>query len=278
MNQSELFKTSTFEHQSRFAPRLLSLGIHVSLVGLALVPWVSNRPRPSKLTETAVALRLVAPMQQPGRTGGGGGGKRQPTPASRGVLPRAAEKQFVPPDPEPSKNPNPELTMEPTLVAPQLASLRPVPLLNIGDPNGVISAPSSGMGGGGGIGDNGDGRGIGNEEGAGAGPGSKSGCCGNGAEGTFTVGGDVSAPTVVYRVDPEYSEAARKARYEGTVVLQAVVRKDGRVDVLHLVRSLGYGLDQNAMDALKQWRFRPAMKGSTPVDATVNIEVRFSLR
>jgi len=82
----------------------------------------------------------------------------------------------------------------------------------------------------------------------------------------------------VYRVEPEYSEEARKARYEGTVVLEAVVRRDGKIDVVHLVRSLGFGLDQNAIDALKKWRFRPATKGGAPVDSIVSVEVRFNLR
>jgi protein TonB len=62
------------------------------------------------------------------------------------------------------------------------------------------------------------------------------------------------------------------------VVLQAIIRRDGRVDVLNLVRSLGFGLGQNAIEALKQWRFRPATKDGQAVDSTINIEVRFNLR
>jgi TonB family protein len=83
---------------------------------------------------------------------------------------------------------------------------------------------------------------------------------------------------VVYRVEPEYSEEARRARYEGTVVFEAVIRRDGSIDVVRLVRSLGFGLDQNAIRALKEWRFRPATKSGVPVDVTMNVEVRFNLR
>jgi TonB family protein len=79
-------------------------------------------------------------------------------------------------------------------------------------------------------------------------------------------------------VEPVYSEEARKARYEGTVVLEALVRKDGKVDVVHLLRSLGFGLDQNAIEALKRWRFRPGTKNGMPVDVTVNVEVTFNIR
>jgi TonB family protein len=260
-------------------PRLLSVAIHAALVGLALIPWASSLPARPAARETAIVLALPAdiitpPVQLPGRMqGGGGGGKHELTPASRGVLPRAADKQFVPPDPEPPKNPDPSLIVEPTIVAPQLA-LRPINLLNIGDPNGVASPPSSGTGTGGGIGNNGNGRGVGDGNGPGAGKGDGGGCC----DGVYQVGGGVTSPTVVSRVEPEYSEDARKARYQGTVLLEAIIRKDGRIDTIRLLRSLGFGLDQNAIDALKQWRFRPGMKNGKPVDVTINIAVSFNLR
>src|SRR5262249_13894051 len=248
--QLRLFEAATQISQSqswftaRFGtPRLISIGIHATLVALALIPWTSTLQVRPKVRETTVVLYTPTDMSMkrlslPSRMqGGGGGGKRQPTPASRGILPRGADKQLVPPDPEPPKNLDPTLMVEPTIVAPQLATLRPLNLLNLGDPNGIVGPPSSGPGAGGGIG-NGNGRGDGNGDGPGAINGTGGGCC----DGAYHVGGDVSIPTVVYRVEPEYSEEARKARYQGTVVLEAVVRKDGRVDVLHLVRSLGFGL------------------------------------
>jgi TonB family protein len=159
-------------------------------------------------------------------------------------------------------------------VAPQLANLPQINLLsNIGDPNGIAGPPSAGPGQGGGIG-TGQGRGVGEGKGPGAGPGEGGGAGG----GVFRVGGGVSPPSVVSRVEPQYSEEARKARYQGTVVLEAIVRKDGTVDILRVVRSLGFGLDENAIQALKQWRFRPGMKGGIAVDVALNIEVNFNLR
>jgi protein TonB len=282
--QQELFGAATQVSQSqswltaRFgAPRLLSIGIHCLLVSIALIPWVSTAGVHPKFTETTIALytpvQLTKPLPLPSHAGGGGGGgKHERTPASRGVLPRGADKQLVPPDPNPPKNPDPTLIVESTIVAPQLA-LRRVDLLNIGDPNGVVSPPSSGPGMDGGIGP-GKGHGVGKGDGPGGIDGTGGGCC----DGAYHIGGDVTAPTVVYRVDPEYSEEARRARHEGTVVLEAVVRKDGTVDVVHLVRSLGFGLDQNAIEALKVWRFRPGMRNGVPVDVTLNIEVRFNIR
>jgi TonB family protein len=260
-------------------PRMLSLFIHVALVILALVPWATSFPKTPQSTETAVMVfrpvNLILPvLPDTDKSGGGGGGGRKTlAPPSLGKLPKAADKQFVPPDPEPPKNPDPKLIVEPTVVAPQLAQIPQINLLNIGDPNGVVGPPSAGPGVGGGIG-NGQGRGIGEGNGPGVGPGSGGGTGG----GVFHVGGGVTPPTVLQRVEPQYSEEARKARYQGTVVLEAIVRRDGTVDIQRVVRSLGFGLDENAIQALKQWRFRPGMRNGVPVDVSLNIEVNFNLR
>lgn len=88
----------------------------------------------------------------------------------------------------------------------------------------------------------------------------------------------MTSPVVIYRVEPQYSEEARRARYQGTVVLQAIVRKDGTIDIVRIIRSLGFGLDEKAIEALKQWRFRPGMRNAEPVDVSLNIEVNFNLR
>jgi len=260
-------------------PRLLSVGVHVAIVGLALVPWATSFPKAPKINETAVVVytpqNLVLPVmpQKEQSGGGGGGGHKTLTPPSLGKLPRAADKQLVPPDPEPPKNPDPTLIVEPTVVAPQLARLPQINLLNLGDPNGVVGPPSAGPGVGGGIG-TGQGRGVGEGKGPGVGPGEGGGTGG----GVFRVGGGVSPPSVITRVEPQYSEEARKARYQGTVVLEAIVRRDGTVDIQRVVRSLGFGLDENAIQALKQWRFRPGTRNGVPVDVSLNIEVNFNLR
>jgi TonB family protein len=260
-------------------PKLLSVFAHVGIVILALVPWATSLPKAPKINETAVVVytpqNMVLPVmpQKEESGGGGGGGRKTLTPPSKGRLPRAADKQIVPPDPEPPKNPDPKLIVEPTVVAPQLASLPQINLLNLGDPNGAVGAPSAGPGVGGGIG-TGQGRGVGEGKGPGVGPGEGGGTGG----GVFRVGGGVSPPTVVSRVEPQYSEEARKARYQGTVVLEAIVRRDGTVDIQRVVRSLGFGLDENAIQALKQWRFRPGTRNGVPVDVSLNIEVNFNLR
>jgi protein TonB len=260
-------------------PKLISVSIHGLVVLLALVPWATSVPKTAKVNETAVLVytpqNLILPLtpDQNKSGGGGGGGRKTVTPPSLGKLPRATDKQIVPPDPEPPKNPDPKLIVEPTVVAPQLAQLPQINLLNLGDPNGVPGPPSAGPGVGGGIG-TGQGRGVGEGKGPGVGPGEGGG---NGG-GPFRVGGGVTPPTILSRVEPQYSEEARKARYQGTVVLEAVVKKDGTVDILRVVRSLGFGLDENAIQALKQWRFKPGMRNGIPVDVALNIEVNFNLR
>lgn len=265
--------------QKNGVPRLLSVGLHLGALSLALVPWAASGPKVPPITETAVMvytpLNLVLPLTPDRREsgGGGGGGRQTIKPPSLGRLPKAADKQFVPPDPEPPKNPDPSLIVEPTVVAPTLAQLPRINLLNIGDPNGVPGPPSAGPGIGSGIG-TGQGRGVGEGKGPGVGPGEGGGTGG----GVFRVGGGVTPPTVVQRVEPQYSEEARKARYQGTVVLEAIVRRDGSIDIVRVVRSLGFGLDENAMQALRQWRFRPGMRNGIAVDVSLNIEVNFNLR
>ena len=90
--------------------------------------------------------------------------------------------------------------------------------------------------------------------------------------------GEVTPPTVLSRIEPVYSEAARKAILEGTVELSAIIRKDGSIEGVKVLRGLGLGLDESAVRALRNWRFRPGMKDGSPVDLRINIEVTFSLR
>ncbi len=96
-------------------------------------------------------------------------------------------------------------------------------------------------------------------------------------EGVYRVGGPVSAPGLVYTPNPEYSKAARDAKYEGTCVLMLIVDANGCPRDVKVARTLGLGLDDKAVEAVKQWRFRPAMKDGKPVAVPVNVEVHFRL-
>lgn len=274
LDVEELFK------DYKIRSRSVWLSVLVHLTALAAVLFLPSLFMGQTTKATASETRIVLldtsklvlnlPLKpKPGKSGGGGGGgRREPTPASLGRLPRAADRQLTPPVPK-VVNLNPILSVEPTIVVPQLAQLPTVNLPNYGDPLGIPGPPSSGPGTGGGIG-----TGTGGGVGPGKGPGEGGGIGG----GVFHVGGGVSAPTIIYRVEPLYSEEARKARYQGVVVLSAIVRKDGTLEILKVVRGLGLGLDESAIQALRQWKFRPGMKAGVPVDVALNVEVSFTLR
>jgi TonB family protein len=98
-----------------------------------------------------------------------------------------------------------------------------------------------------------------------------------GPDGIYSAGGGVSQPAVIQRVAPIYSEEARKAKYSGTVTLGVIVDAEGKARDIHVVRSLGMGLDEKAIEAVKKWKFRPAMKDGQPVPVRAMIEVNFRL-
>ena len=256
-------------------PRLLSVVVHAALVALALTPWAKPlKQLPKGIINIALYApnRLVFPAND--KPGGGGGGRHALGPPSLGKLPRAADKQLAPPDPEPPKNIDPTLVVEPSVVAPQLPALPHLNLLNIGDPDGIAGPASGGPGTGYGIGP-GDGHGIGGDKGPGVGPGDDSGGYSNRR---LRITGEISNPVLITQVLPEYSEEARKARYQGRVVLDTTILEDGSVQVVRVVRGIGFGLDEKAITAVLQWRFKPARKDGKPVPVALNVEVNFNLR
>jgi TonB family protein len=165
------------------------------------------------------------------------------------------------------------LAVETTVLVPQLANLVPLPNVPFGDPTGVVGPLSAGPGRGGGIG-TGEGTGIGPGRGGGVGPGEGGGIGG----GVFNVGGGVTEPRLVSQVQPEYSDDGRKARIQGTVEVLIIVNADGTVRFDSVRKSLGYGLDQKAIDAVKKWKFRAGMKDGKPVATYVSVLINFSLR
>jgi TonB family protein len=99
-----------------------------------------------------------------------------------------------------------------------------------------------------------------------------------GGEPIYTVGGGVSAPQPTSTVLPEYSDDGRKARVQGIVELVIVVKADGTVDFKNVKKSLGYGLDQKAIDAVKKWKYLPGQKDGVPVATLITVSINFSLR
>ena len=250
---------------------VVSTGFQVLVVAAAF--WVFSIPAVQKtmLRGAAVFLPDLAPADVKINKGGGGGGNRSPLPASKGALPKVAPRQFTPPSAV-IQNPNPKLTMDPTILAPPEVQMPNVNMSQYGDPLAKLGPPSNGPGYGGGIG-SGHGGGVGPCGGGGYGPGSDGGFGG----GAFKVGNGVTAPIVLYKKDPEYSEEARKAKYQGTVVLYIEVDPSGRAVNPKVVRSLGLGLDEKALEAVRQWKFKPGYKDGRPVTVAATIEVNFRL-
>ena len=222
-----------------------------------------------------VAPSLDSPVMKPAPTqagGGGGGGDRDKFQAPKGNIPKPAMEQITPPAIV-VRNDHPKLPVQPTVVMPpevKMAMNAP----NLGNPTAAMPSgpPSNGTGSGGGIG-SGSGGGIG----VGSGPGVGEGRGGGIGGGVFRVGGGVSAPKVTYQPDPEYSEEARKAKYQGVCVLCLIVGPDGKPRDVKVARSLGLGLDEKAIEAVNQWKFEAAQKDGKPVAVAINVEVTFRL-
>lgn len=252
--------------------RYYSVAFHVFL--LVLLLFVFTTPAVQKAIKESV--NLIDPNLRPfipekpklnASSGGGGGGDRSITPVSKGQLPKP-KKTFVPP--MIVKNEHPKLQMDPSLINPPETLQNNLP--NWGDPLAKLGVASNGIGSGAGMG-SGNGGGIGSGNGAGFGPGSGGGFGG----GAFKVGGGVSAPAVIFKVDPEYSEEARKAKYSGEVMLSVVVDSEGHARNVKVVKSLGMGLDEKAIEAVEKWRFKPGMKDGHPVNVMATIQVNFRL-
>lgn len=204
--------------------------------------------------------------------GGGGGGDHEKIEAPKGRLPKAAPQQITPPSIV-VRNEHPKLAVEPTVVAPpqiQMSSAMP----NIGNPAApaMPTVASNGSGSGAGIG-SGTGGGIGK----GAGPGVGEGHGGGVGGGAYRVGGSVLAPRALSTPDPEYTEQARESKLQGMCVLRLVVGADGKPRDIHVVRSLGMGLDEKAVAAVSQWAFAPATKDGLPVPVQISVQVSFRL-
>jgi protein TonB len=217
-------------------------------------------------------------LSQPGPGGGGGGGgNKTPEPPRKAEAP-GPDKITVPvtkppkvENPEPPKDvPNPPVTIP---AQPMAASIETLPGAISNAP--TLPSASQGAGSGGGAG-TGTGTGVGPGQGSGYGPGSGGGTGG----GVYHPGNGVTQPTLIKEVKPTYTGEAMRAKIQGMVTMEAVVMPDGSVGQVKITRSLDdrFGLDQEAVATVKQWRFRPGMRLGVPVPVLVEIEMQFTLR
>ncbi len=257
----------------------VSLLVHAVVLLLLAIPFTSQEtqaepqgPLELVVTNDIAPYKVTMPAATKKAGGGGGGGSRNPKPPSKGRLPKfSLEAQLTPPAAV-IRNENPKLAAEPTVVLPPNIQIENPNMPNYGDPLADSLVASGGPGTGSGIG-TGAGGGVGSGQGPGVGPGWGGGYGG----GVFRIGGNVSKPLCLYCPDPEYSEEARKAKYQGTVVLWAIVDAQGRARNIRVQKSLGMGLDEEAVRAVQNWRFKPAERGGKPVPVYMTIEVNFTL-
>ena len=251
---------------------------HVIVIGLIIGGTILGRRLVTKVeAKPQIETKLLDPgdyLLKPAKTqagGGGGGGDRDVLQASKGRLPKFSMQQITPPAAV-IRNPNPKLAVEPTVVVPPDIKVAMLNMPNLGDPKSSAVIPSNGTGSGSGIG-SGSGGGVGSGTGPGVGPGEGGGMGG----GIFRPGKGVTPPRVIYQTDPEFSEEARKAKYQGTCVLGLVVDANGRPTAIRVLSALGMGLDEKAIESVKNWKFEPGKKDGHDVAVEIAVEVDFHL-
>jgi len=280
-----LFRPASSTHPARGYPVAASGGVHAAVLGAIVLATTFGLTKPlARVTQDDHRdLGLVYLISPGPGGGGGGGGHKEPAPPPkaerkdasllRSPLPMRKPPAIVDPPPVVRHvDPKPEPQVAAPIVA---ASNDPRDRAGIPwtPPPPLPSPDSHGPGAGGGTG-TAQGTGVGDGQGAGVGPGSGGGTGG----GPYHPGSGITAPSIQREVKPDYTEEGRRRNIEGDVVLEIVVRSDGTVGSVKLLSGLGAGLDERAMDAVRQWRFNPAHRYGTPVDVIVEVAVEFKLR
>jgi TonB family protein len=232
-----------------------SLGLHVLL---ALLLLASSLPISRSTRAQPAAPVHVTPLT----LFRAGGSNQTALPAKHGSPPPTAHRTFIPP----ASSDHPRLALPITIAF-------DIPLVNtsanIGDPYSHLPQGAFGRNGDNGIGDHGCCQGLGE---------SQSGPPGLSVHHISEhPGAGVTPPQLVYKVEPEFSEEARKAKHQGVVVLTIEVDPSGNVCNVHVRQSLGLGLDEKAIEAVSHWRFRPAILDGKPVTTDAVVQVNFQL-
>jgi TonB family protein len=217
--------------------------------------------------------KFKAPMKAQSAGGGGGGGSHDIVDPVKGKLPKLDQHPQAPPMvPLLDK---PKLAVESAINVQKDLKLPDNPMLpNIGVTNSAnVRLDSNGQGTGGGMG-TGSGGGLGSGNGNGYGPGSG----GNAGGGVYRIGGGISAPIPLVQPEAEFSDEARRAKYQGVCLVSLIVDAQGNPQNPRVVRPLGMGLDEKALEAVRKYKFKPALKdGRTPVPVMITIEINFRL-
>jgi TonB family protein len=230
--------------------------LHLTDVDVNIAPWKPTTPKSGQMG------------------GGGGGGSHDIAPPIKGHLPKIEKNPLL--QPQVPILDKPKLAIDPAINVQQNIKLPDnpnLPMIGVTQsPNVTLASNGPGSGGGMGTGKNG---GLGSGNGNGYGPGTG----GNTGGGLYRVGNGVSRPEVLHSVEAEFSDEARRAKYEGTVLISLIVDAQGNPQNIRVSRSLGMGLDEKAVEAVRQYKFKPAIeqKSGKPVPVPISFEVRFRL-
>lgn len=239
--------------------QLWSIGLHALALALLLaLPYGRYAPPPAPERPAQAPARLMWPARP--LLGASGAGRQETRPATRGDLPRIIRPVFIPPTPQFVERP--QLMLDSGVDT----AVARIDLPTIGDPLATLSGgpPSGGSGKGSGIGDG------------------EKGVYGGGDQRGTSSGGPArvlgaTPPVLVHKVEPDYSDEARKNHFQGTVLLAVDVDERGLVTNVRVLRPLGLGLDEKAVEAVQRWRFKPAKKDGRAIAYPAAIEVRFQL-
>lgn len=252
--------------KTRQDPRATAASFVIYALLISIILWMVNKHvQFAAPVKQLIVANLTPPPEMPKVNDrmGGGGGQRGPTPVTKGQLPKFADQQITPPKAPPMEQPKIKMP-EPTIEVQKDLKMASNNMPNLGMPNSPLIGNSMG---------NGSGSGLGSGNGSGLGPGSG----GNYGGGLRHVGGGVSSPEVIYKVEPEFSEEARKAKFMGVVTVTLIVNTQGLPQDVHVIRGVGMGLDDKAVEAVRQYKFKPAMENGKPVPVRVNVEVNFQI-
>lgn len=247
-----------------------SVAAHLAAVAIMfLVIRLAPEAQPAQVFDDPATIPLVyLPIEGPGG-GGGGGSDPKPEPVRKVQIEQKKKDPVSVPTVE-----TPKPVPEPPKDIPQLEITVPFKQMTAAEMTlpGVVSpsAPAVGSSG------SGTGSGAGPGTGSGIGPGAGGGFGG----GAYRPGAGITLPTVLREVKPAYTADAMRAKVQGSVWLECIVMPDGSVGDVKVTRSLDpiFGLDQEAIKAAKQWRFRPGMRQGDPVPVIITIELTFTLR
>ena len=258
-------------------PWAIGTSSFVNIAILAVAIWLGINiihPVIKQTTATNIDVSdiLKAPKMTAPAGGGGGGGSHDIVDPMKGKLPPRMKDPVTPPMVPVLEKP--KLAFTPAINVQKDITLPDNPeLANFGVKNSAnVSLASNGSGGGGGMG-SGYGGGLGSGTGNGYGPGTG----GNTGGGVYRIGGGVSAPVPIFTPEAEFSDEARRAKYQGVVLISLIVDAQGNPQNPRVVRPLGMGLDEKALEAVRKYKFKPAMKEGKPVPVMMSIEVNFRL-